>query len=60
MRAALVKLNCKTDFVAHNALFGRLISDVVHTAAFLTKLSDSSTAPPYQMHMRPIPSVLNM
>ena len=60
MRAALVELNCKTDFVAHNALFSRLISDVAHTATFLAELSDSSTTPPYQMHMCPIPSILNM
>ena len=57
VRAALVELNCETDFVARNALFGRLVSDVAHTAAFLAEPSDSSTTtPPHQTpHMRPIP-----
>ncbi|KAI9507790.1 hypothetical protein F5148DRAFT_1276063 [Russula earlei] len=33
VRAALVELNCETDFVARDALFGRLVADVAHTAA---------------------------
>ena len=37
VRAALVELNCETDFVARNALFARLVSDVSHTAAFLAE-----------------------
>jgi elongation factor Ts len=37
VRAALVELNCETDFVARNALFGRLVADVAHTAAFLAE-----------------------
>ena len=53
VRAALVELNCETDFVARNDIFGRLVADVAHTAAFLTEPSDSST--PHQMHMRPVP-----
>ena len=42
VRAALVELNCETDFVARNALFGRLVADVAHTAAFLAESSGSS------------------
>ncbi len=42
VRAALVELNCETDFVARNALFGRLVTDVAHTAAFL---SESGSGP---------------
>ena len=53
VRAALVELNCETDFVARNALFGRLVADVAHTAAFLAEPSDSST--PHQTHLRPVP-----
>jgi elongation factor Ts len=37
VRAALVELNCETDFVARNALFSRLVADVAHTAAFLAE-----------------------
>jgi elongation factor Ts len=37
VRAALVEVNCETDFVARNALFGRLVADVAHTAAFLAE-----------------------
>lgn len=44
VRAALVELNCETDFVARNALFGRLVADVAHTAAFLAE-SSSGSAP---------------
>ena len=42
LRAALVELNCETDFVARNALFGRLVSDVAHTAAFLAESGSGS------------------
>ena len=45
VRAALVELNCETDFVARNALFGRLVADVAHTAAFL---AESDSDKPYQ------------
>jgi elongation factor Ts len=58
VRAALVELNCETDFVARNALFGRLVADVTHTAAFLAEPladSDSSSNSETTMHMRPVP-----
>ncbi|KAI0281232.1 hypothetical protein BGY98DRAFT_959372 [Russula aff. rugulosa BPL654] len=45
VRAALVELNCETDFVARNALFGHLVADVAHTAAFL---AESGSDKPYQ------------
>ena len=38
----LVELNCETDFVARNVLFGRLVSDVAHTAAFLAESGSGS------------------
>src|SRR6266403_4324277 len=47
VRAALVELNCETDFVARNALFGRLVADVAHTAAFLAE-SGSNEAHPHE------------
>jgi elongation factor Ts len=34
VRAALIELNCETDFVARNELFGQLADDVAHTVAF--------------------------
>ncbi|KAF8481692.1 hypothetical protein DFH94DRAFT_666180 [Russula ochroleuca] len=42
VRAALVELNCETDFVARNALFGHLVADVAHTAAFLAESGSAS------------------
>lgn len=40
-RAALIELNCETDFVARNDLFGKLAEDIAHTAAFLAEPSAS-------------------
>ncbi|KAI0354593.1 hypothetical protein OH77DRAFT_1590374 [Trametes cingulata] len=37
VRAAMVELNCETDFVARNELFGKLLCDIAHTAAFLAE-----------------------
>lgn len=41
IRAAMVELNCETDFVGRNALFGQLAADIAHTAAFITEPTDS-------------------
>ncbi|KAF8265131.1 hypothetical protein EI94DRAFT_1831409 [Lactarius quietus] len=43
VRAALVGLNCETDFVARNTIFPRLVADVAHTAAFLAEPGSSSS-----------------
>ena len=43
IRAAMVELNCETDFVGRNALFRQLAADIAHTAAFITEPTDSST-----------------
>lgn len=40
VRAAMIELNCETDFVGRNELFGRLAADIAHTAAFMTEPSD--------------------
>ncbi len=37
VRAAMVELNCETDFVARNELFNKLLGDIAHTAAFLAE-----------------------
>ncbi|KAG5647737.1 hypothetical protein DXG03_008460 [Asterophora parasitica] len=44
VRAAMVELNCETDFVGRNELFGRLAADIAHTAAFIAEPSGSETA----------------
>lgn len=36
-RGAMVELNCETDFVARNELFGKLLNDIAHTAAYLAE-----------------------
>ncbi|KAF9644683.1 hypothetical protein BDM02DRAFT_3063865, partial [Thelephora ganbajun] len=36
VRAAMIELNCETDFVARNQLFGELLDDIAHTAAFIS------------------------
>ena len=49
VRAAMVELNCETDFVARNQLFGELLDDIAHTAAFISdfdayhSIADSKT-----------------
>lgn len=46
VRAAMVELNCETDFVARNELFGKLVADVAHSAAFHAEMQrnvDSSS-----------------
>ncbi|KDQ63235.1 hypothetical protein JAAARDRAFT_202716 [Jaapia argillacea MUCL 33604] len=41
VRAAMVELNCETDFVGRNELFGKLLADIAHTAAFISEPSNS-------------------
>lgn len=45
IRAAMVELNCETDFVARNQLFSTLALDIAHTAAFLVEPTLTSTLP---------------
>ncbi|KAI0323008.1 EF-TsMt 2 [Amylostereum chailletii] len=45
VRAAMIELNCETDFVARNELFGRLVADIAHTAAFISE--PDAAAPSY-------------
>jgi elongation factor Ts len=37
VRAAMVELNCETDFVGRNELFAKLAQDIAHTAAFISE-----------------------
>lgn len=34
VRAAMVELNCETDFVGRNVIFSRLVDDIAHSTAF--------------------------
>jgi translation elongation factor EF-Ts len=50
VRAALVELNCETDFVARamhsSESESGLVADVAHTAAFLAEAGSSTTRRP--------------
>ena len=43
VRAAMVEVNCETDFVGRNARFDALVADIAHTAAFIAEAEDSSS-----------------
>ncbi|KAF9015703.1 elongation factor Ts, mitochondrial [Cyathus striatus] len=45
VRAAMIELNCETDFVGRNELFGRLAADIAHTAAYISEPSQSAFQP---------------
>ncbi|KAF6766732.1 elongation factor TS-domain-containing protein [Ephemerocybe angulata] len=42
LRAAMIELNCETDFVGRNELFGQLAADIAHTAAIISEPSGAS------------------
>jgi elongation factor Ts len=48
IRAAIIELNCETDFVARNEQFTTLALDIAHTAAFLSE----PTSPPFSSRPR--------
>lgn len=41
VRAAMVEVNCETDFVGRNPRFDALVADIAHTAAFIAEAEDS-------------------
>ncbi|KAG8973550.1 Elongation factor Ts, mitochondrial, partial [Tulasnella sp. 427] len=43
VRAAMIELNCETDFVARNSLFVDLAQDVAYSAAYLTEPSSTGS-----------------
>ncbi|KAF7968121.1 hypothetical protein HWV62_20108 [Athelia sp. TMB] len=47
VRAAMIELNCETDFVGRNELFGKLAADIAHTAAFLSEPLDPEALPAF-------------
>ena len=42
IRAAMIELNCETDFVGRNNLFARLALDIAHTAAFISEAKNNT------------------
>ena len=42
VRAAMIELNCETDFVGRNELFTRLALDIAHTAAFISEAKNNT------------------
>ncbi|KXN88859.1 Elongation factor Ts, mitochondrial [Leucoagaricus sp. SymC.cos] len=52
VRAAMAELNCETDFVGRNELFGRLAADIAHTAAFISDVKSSKAVfAPYSLEL---------
>jgi elongation factor Ts len=43
VRAAMIELNCETDFVGRNELFARLAMDIAHTAAYISEAKSDHT-----------------
>src|SRR6201999_3517526 len=44
-RAAMVELNCETDFVSRNELLRKLAANIAHTAAFLAEPVTNESRP---------------
>lgn len=42
VRAAMVEVNCETDFVGRNSRFDALVADIAHTAAFISEPLDAA------------------
>ncbi|KAJ6609386.1 elongation factor Ts, mitochondrial [Mycena sp. CBHHK59/15] len=59
VRAAMIELNCETDFVGRNELFGKLAADIAHTAAFMSEPADFATCSLDVLNETPLLSALN-
>ncbi|KAJ7651635.1 elongation factor TS-domain-containing protein [Mycena polygramma] len=59
VRAAMIELNCETDFVGRNELFGRLAADIAHTAAFMSEPADFHSYPVDVLNNTPLLSAVN-
>jgi len=52
IRAAMIELNCETDFVGRNELFGKLAADIAYSAAVFTGAIDAERLPQFwPLHM---------
>lgn len=59
VRAAMIELNCETDFVGRNELFGKLAADIAHTAAFMSEPADFHAYPVDILNDTPLLSAVN-
>ncbi|KAJ7161260.1 elongation factor TS-domain-containing protein [Mycena crocata] len=59
VRAAMIELNCETDFVGRNELFGKLAADIAHTAAFMSEPADFQSYPVDILNDTPLLSSIN-
>ncbi|KAJ7754936.1 elongation factor Ts, mitochondrial [Mycena maculata] len=59
VRAAMIELNCETDFVGRNELFGKLAADIAHTAAFMSEPADFQPYPIDILNDTPLLSTVN-
>ncbi|KAJ7193298.1 elongation factor Ts, mitochondrial [Mycena pura] len=59
VRAAMIELNCETDFVGRNELFGKLAADIAHTAAFMSEPADFEPYPVDILNGTPLLSAIN-
>ena len=53
VRAAMIELNCETDFVERNELFRQLAVDIAHTAAFLSEAKTNANEGDQQVEFNP-------
>ena len=53
IRAAMIELNCETDFVGRNELFTQLALDIAHSAAFISE-AKSNTNEDQQVEFNPL------
>jgi len=56
VRAAIVELNCETDFVGRNEIFRKLAQDIAHTAAFISEANQAVSFAALQLeHLKDAP-----
>ena len=53
IRAAMIELNCETDFVGRNELFTKLALDIAHSVAFISE-AKSNTNEDQQVEFNPL------
>ncbi|EJC97583.1 uncharacterized protein FOMMEDRAFT_137587 [Fomitiporia mediterranea MF3/22] len=55
----MVEINCETDFVGRNELFGKLVSDIAHTTAFHAEAPEDFQENPKLLRPFPLESLLD-
>ncbi|CAE6485416.1 unnamed protein product [Rhizoctonia solani] len=59
VRAAMVEINCETDFVTRNEIFSQLVADIAHTTAYLAETSSELDPKPGLIAPFPIDTLVN-